>query len=126
MDALDHSSMELPPHDDLQQILRGPSPCDACRCATRCATSLEACQSFGLYVNGASEVRWRTAPRVPTTEQWRAIFGPEAPKLASGKRRRRPILTPEQQRQRWRMAARLRRAKDSKRQALPVRHLTDG
>jgi hypothetical protein len=117
MDSLDHSSTELPPQDDLQQILRGPSPCDACRCAARCATSLEACEAFGLYVIGRSEVRWRTAPRVPTREQWQAIFEP--PKVSTtllrrlAKRSRRPILTPEQRRERWRLASRIRRARNA-------------
>ena len=115
MDPLDCSSMpELSPEDDLQEILRGPSPCDACRCAARCATSLEACEAFGLYVIGSSEVRWRAAPRVATRERWATIFEP--PKVSAAllrqlaKRARRPVVTPEQRRERWRLAARIRRA----------------
>ena len=113
MDSLDHSSTELPPQDDLQQILRGPSPCDACRSAARCATSFEACEAFGLYVNGRSDVRWRTAPRVPTKGQGRRSASRGSARRYCGRSRKGrgdPFETLEQRRERWRLAARIRRA----------------
>jgi len=53
----------------------GPSPCDACRHGDRCKTQLHACEAFGMFLHGLSEVRWRTAPRVPTRERYQALLG---------------------------------------------------
>ena len=53
----------------------GPSPCDACRQANKCKTQLHACEAFGMFLHGLSEVRWRIAPRMPTQEQYQELMG---------------------------------------------------
>jgi hypothetical protein len=51
-------------------------------------------------------------------EQWGKLFEPEALKAGAAllrqlaKRSRRLVLTPEQRRERWRLASRLRRARN--------------
>jgi hypothetical protein len=79
--------------------IEGPAPCDACRNAPRCAVQLEACPAFALYAKGASEARWRSAPRLPSREQFDMIFPEERPAKAQMPKRPR-LLTVEERRQR--------------------------
>ena len=62
--------MRLPRELDLD----APGPCAGCRHAPACATGL-ACEAFALFVHLAGERRWQSAPRVPTREIYRRIFG---------------------------------------------------
>jgi hypothetical protein len=51
------------------------SPCDDCRYREKCAGERLACEAFGMFLHDLSEVRWRTAPRVPTRELYQALVG---------------------------------------------------
>ena len=88
--------------DDAQRdyltILAEPFPCQECRHAARCKTSLEACAAFSLYVAHAGELRWRAAPRMPTRALFETIFAEAQPAKARTPKRLR--LTPEERRQR--------------------------
>jgi hypothetical protein len=109
----------VPTHlEPLVAVLEGPAPCDNCPAANDCGTHRLACGAFTAYVDGASEMRWRAIERQPTRERWGKLFEPEALKGSAAllrqlaKRSRRPVLTAEQRRERWRLAWRLRRARN--------------
>jgi hypothetical protein len=100
-------------------VLDGPAPCDRCLAANDCGRKLLACEAFTAYVDGESEAQWRALERQPTPERWRKLFEPHALKTTAAmlqqlaKKSRRPILTHEQRRERWRLAARMRRARNA-------------
>jgi hypothetical protein len=46
-----------------------------CRFALRCETERLTCVAFSMFMAGKSQVRWRTAPRIPTRERYAALLG---------------------------------------------------
>jgi hypothetical protein len=84
---------------DNHAFLTEPYPCQNCRHAARCKASLEACAQFSLYVAHAGELRWRSAPRIPSRERFDAIFA-EAPPAKAQTPKRPRLLTAEERRQR--------------------------
>jgi hypothetical protein len=96
------------PLDLFVAAIEGPSPCDRCRNASRCAAQHEACPAFSLYVQNGSEARWRDAPRTPAREIFARIFAeatpakppaPKRPRLLTVEERRRNST---QRKRRWR------------------------
>jgi|GEM_PF-4223233 len=66
---------KAPAVDTLEAVV-GPCPCDECPRRGPCATDLTACSAFLLYVDGASPIRWRLAPRQDTNAAtFRRIYG---------------------------------------------------
>jgi hypothetical protein len=124
LDEGDADGAAAAPDTDFATILRSPCPCDHCLAANDCGSHRLASEAFTAYVDGASEVRWRAIERQPTREQWTKLFELEALKASArllrqlAKRSRRPVLTPEQRRERWRLASRLRRARNAQRREL--------
>lgn len=51
--------------------LTDEAPCDSCPNFSRCAAQLLACAPFSMFVNSR---RWRNATRVPSAEQYAAIY----------------------------------------------------
>ncbi|MDA8348475.1 MAG: hypothetical protein M0038_06690 [Pseudomonadota bacterium] len=51
--------------------LTDETPCDRCPNFNKCATQLLACSAFSMFVNSR---RWRNATRVPSAEQFAAIY----------------------------------------------------
>jgi hypothetical protein len=103
------------PLDLYVAAIEGPSPCDRCRNAPRCAVQHEACPAFSLYVQNGSEARWRGAPRTPARELFDRIFAEATPAKARTPKRPR-LLTVEERRQRNTQRKRLWREQ----QALPA------
>jgi hypothetical protein len=48
-------------------------PCDGCRFAARCGIEGLACAAFSMYLADEPAVRWRLAPRAPTTARYTAL-----------------------------------------------------
>ena len=119
------SREQVPPHvEPLVAVLEGAAPCDNCLNANECGRCRLACEAFAAHVDGASEMRWHAIERQPTRDRWDKLFEPETLKTAAvalrqlAKKSRRPALTAEQRRERWRLAARLRRARNAQRREL--------
>jgi hypothetical protein len=74
---------------------------------------------WSLRVGDEWQERWLRIERLPTRELWDKLFEPETLKAAAAslrqlaKRARRWVLTPEQRRERWRLASQLRRARNA-------------
>lgn len=60
-------TLELPRHPALDD----ETPCDRCPNFNRCAAQLLACAAFSAFTNGR---RWRNATRLPSAEQYQAIY----------------------------------------------------
>lgn len=67
--------MSIPPTVSRNEVLLGPAPCDNCRYADRCRLERLPCDAFAVYLSGASENRWRNAPRLPSRERAAALLG---------------------------------------------------
>ena len=61
--------------DEAQAILTEATPCDGCWQAERCRSEALACTAFAYYASNMSPARWKTAPRDPTRERFKALFG---------------------------------------------------
>ena len=50
-----------------------PEPCQWCRFSARCRADHLACDAVAVWSSGASETRWRAAPRAPTRARFEAL-----------------------------------------------------
>ncbi len=55
-----------------------PGPCPECPKASRCAAGGFACEQFALFTRFGGDKRWRVAPRQPSAEIYRRLFGATA------------------------------------------------
>jgi hypothetical protein len=53
-------------------------PCAGCSKAAQCAAKELACAAFALFADGAGAKRYALAPRQPTAERYKRIFGGHA------------------------------------------------
>ena len=53
--------------------MKAPEPCQSCRFAARCRADKLACDALCVWSSGASELRWRVAPRAPTRARFEAL-----------------------------------------------------
>jgi hypothetical protein len=50
------------------------APCTDCRFAARCGIERLACEAYSMYLHDVAAVRWRLAPRAPTTARYTALL----------------------------------------------------
>lgn len=61
-------------------VVVGSCPCTDCRLHEKCAARLAACARFSMFVAGETELRWRSAPAVPSRAIFEAVLGAVDPR----------------------------------------------
>jgi len=59
-------------HHAAARLTESP-PCDDCGFAARCGIERLACAAFSMYLADEPAVRWRLAPRAPTTARFKTL-----------------------------------------------------